>query len=118
MDAYSLDQFRVFVAVADEGGFAPTARRQKSLPFFRRQTLNRIAQHGARHDRRMGLQKTFQRRQMSFADLAQHPAHGLVNQIFFVCQQQPADLQRVGKVVLPNKVLRGHDRDPPLPKKF
>lgn len=27
MDAYSLDQFRVFVAVAEEGGFAPAARR-------------------------------------------------------------------------------------------
>ena len=27
MDAFSLDQFRVFVAVADEGGFAPAARR-------------------------------------------------------------------------------------------
>jgi hypothetical protein len=53
------------------------------LPPLRfRKSFDGVAQHGPRHTRMMRLEEFLQRSQILFADFAQHPAGGLVDQFF------------------------------------
>ena len=50
------------------------------------------------------------------ADLPQHPAHGLVDQIMFIAQQAPRDAQRIAELVLPDVMQGGRHRNASLPE--
>ena len=59
--------------------------------------LDGVPQHGSGHGRSMFPEKILQRGLVSFTDFPEHPAHGLVDQVFLVGQEQAADLERVNK---------------------
>lgn len=52
---------------------------------------------------------------IAFGDFPEHPAGRFVDQIVRVAQQPSDDLQRVTEVVVLDVVMRGNDRDAPVP---
>jgi len=53
---------------------------------------------------------------VTITNLAQHPAHGLVNKVFIVFKQQSGNLQRRGEFLLPDIVKSTHDGNTSLPQ--
>jgi len=81
-----------------------------------RQPLDRIAQHRPRHLVRVLLEEQLESTLISFADLAEHPTDGLVNQVLFVVEQSLGDANRVVEFADANEVLCRDDRDASLPQ--
>ena len=70
-------------------------------------SLDGIAEHCPGHDRvQCCSTKTFQDRLVALADLAEHPAGRLVDQVFPVAEQALGDPESVGKIPQPDEVKR------------
>ena len=80
-----------------------------------RQPLNRVTQHRPGHMSVPALQKTVQRRSIAVADLAQHPADGLVDQIVGIVQQPIGDEQGLVELFAPDEMKRRNNGNSPLP---
>ena len=59
----------------------------------------------------MLLEKRILRLKIPLADLPEHPAHRLVNQIVLMAQKELRKLERLCEVPLPDEVEGGHHRD-------
>ena len=66
--------------------------------------------------RRMGIQECALDFRIAIANLTQHPAHGLVNEVFTIIEQQSRDAQRVIMVALPDVAQRGEHGDASIPE--
>lgn len=91
---------------------------QITLPLPLTEPLDRIPQHHARHPPVMPAQKLFLDRPVAFANLAQHPARRLVNQVFPVSQQMADHRHRRPELASSDEIKRRHDRHPPFPNRF
>ena len=72
-------------------------------------------QRRSRHDLAVPSQEAFQGRLMFLAHFAEHPADGLVDEVFLVAEKKLGDAQRVGEVALPDEVMGRDDADAPFP---
>ena len=91
---------------------------QITLSFLLRKFFDGVSQHGAGHFLVMGLQKGFFGLQMAFADFAQHPACGFMDQVLLVEKQDFGNLQCHSKLMPFDKVKGRHDRNSSFPQIF
>jgi len=84
------------------------------LPF--RKFLDGIPEHRARHVSVVFLKKCFERFHIPLPHLAQHPAHGLMNEIMRIVTELMRDREHIIEVLIADKPECGHDRDPSVPK--
>ena len=63
----------------------------------------------------MLAEEALERSAIAVADLAEHPADGLVDQILAIGKQPLRDRERVGELALPDVRERRDDRNAPLP---
>lgn len=75
-----------------------------------------MAQHGARHVRRMSPQETLFGCRRSIAHFTQHPADCLVYQVVGIEQENFGDAQGIAVFALPNEGGGRDDRDAPVPE--
>ncbi len=104
-----------------EAGLKALAERwplEKRLPFLQGKSLDRIAKHRPGHDIGMPVQEAFEERLVSFADLAEHPAGCLVDQVGAIAQQALRDPQGISEVTLADEISGCDDADAPLPDHF
>ena len=78
--------------------------------------FNGIAQHGPRHGLVVLPEKSLRCLLIALADLPQHPAHRLVNEIVPVGKEKGGDGQAIVKVVFLDEMQGGDDGDPPFPE--
>jgi len=96
----------------------PLSRRagEVPLPLTLREVLDRISQRGPGHRPVVLPQERLLNGSIALPDLAQHPAHRLVNEIVAVGEQQRGDAKRRGELTLLDPVERREHRDAPLPE--
>ena len=87
---------------------------QISLSFRFGKLLDRVSQHSPRHLFVMPFQELFFELRIAVAHRPQHPAHGLVNQVFFIRKQYFRDLESVDILPVFDETIGGYDRDTPL----
>ena len=93
------------------------SQAQIVLPQRFGEPFDSVAEHSARHGAGVPLEKGLFRREVAFADFAQHPANRLVHQILAVTNQPLCDVQRVRERAAPDEMERRQDRDTPFPEK-
>jgi len=64
----------------------------------------------------MLAQELLQHGRVPLPNLAQHPAHGLVDQVFLVAQQFLGDPERIGEIAVTDEPVGRHNADSPLPE--
>src|SRR5262249_39888879 len=86
------------------------------LALVGRKVLDGVAEHGGRHRVGVRIQEVDKPAALTLADLAQHPANSLLDQVVYVVQQDFGDSERVIKLFVADKLPRADDGNPPLPK--
>lgn len=88
---------------------------QIRLPAAFFKTLDGVTKHDSGHLPVIAFEKRLQDDAVTLADLAQHPATCLVNELLGVTKQHAADGEGIVKLALPDEMERGHDGDAPFP---
>ena len=76
------------------------------MPLFFLKPLNRISEHGSGHGSAVLIEKTPERLQVFLPYLAQSPAACLVDQVFFVAEQDLGKVQSVFQMALADEPER------------
>lgn len=66
----------------------------------------------------MLAEEAFEERLIAFADFAEHPSGGFVNEVVPIVGEHFGDRQRVIEIVVADEVLRGDDGDAAFPERF
>lgn len=74
-----------------------------------REPFDRVTQHRARHPCSVLVKEAFKDGRGTVAHLAQRPAASVVQEVVRVCEEVPAQAQRVIELPIANQCLRGDD---------
>jgi hypothetical protein len=84
---------------------------EKHLSLLQGKSFDRVAEHRPGHGLGMPVQEAFEERLVSLADLAEHPAGCLVDQVGAIAQQALRDPQAIGEVTLADEISGRDDAD-------
>ncbi len=79
------------------------------------EALNGVTKHRARHLFVAREQEGLFSREITISHFAEHPSDCFVHQVFGVVQQNLGDFERVIKIVSPNEIEGGENRNASLP---